>query len=69
METLVDMMIVSEVWWEDGTVHIVAWVPDLVEGKPRYRLKHIIYDTEQKRLLRVEDEETPAAGAAATLPA
>ncbi len=50
-------------------VHIIAWVPDLVEEKPRYRLKHIVYDAEQKRLLRLEDEGAPATRAAATLPA
>ncbi len=61
METLIDLRIISEVWEENGYIHVIAWVPDLVEGKPRYRRKHIVYDVAGKRIVRVieaEREET-----------
>jgi hypothetical protein len=53
METLLDLMIVSEVWSEDGVVHVLAWIPDIEEGRPRYRLKHIVYDASRRRVVRV----------------
>lgn len=61
MEPLVDMMIVSELWREDGRVHIVAWVPDIVDGRPRYRRKHIVYDTARRQVVRVTDAEKEPA--------
>ena len=61
METLVDLMIISEVWEENGYIHVIAWVPDLVEGKPRYRKKHIIYDASGKRIVKVIEAERKEA--------
>ena len=55
METLLDLMIISEVWSDNGYIHITAWIPDLEQGKPRYRLKHIIYDTLKRRVVKVEN--------------
>ena len=60
MESLLDMMIVSELWREDGLVHVVAWVPDIVDGKPRYKRKHIVYDVAGRRVVSVRDAETRA---------
>lgn len=57
METLIDLMIISEVWEENGYIHVIAWVPDLVEGKPRYRKKHIVYDVADKRIVRMMEAE------------
>ena len=57
METLIDLMIISEVWEENGYIHVIAWVPDLVEGKPRYRKKHIVYDVADKRIVRMIEAE------------
>lgn len=57
METLIDLMIISEVWEENGYIHVIAWIPDLVEGKPRYRRKHIVYDVAGKRIVRVIEAE------------
>ena len=57
MESLIDLMIVSELWREDGLVHIVAWVPDIVGGKPRYKRKHIVYDLAGRRIVSVRDAE------------
>ena len=61
METLIDLMIISEVWEENGYVHVIAWVPDLVEGKPKYRRKHIIYDIVGKRIVKVIEAEKEEA--------
>ena len=57
METLLDLMIISEVWSDNGRIHIVAWIPDLHQGKPRYQRKHIIYDTLKRRVVKVENAE------------
>ncbi len=57
METLAELMIVSEAWVEDGFVHIVAWIPDIVNGKPRYRRKHVVYDTWRDTIVSIRDAE------------
>ena len=61
METLIDLMIISEVWEENGYIHVIAWVPDLVEGKPRYRKKHIVYDVADKRIVGMIEAERKEA--------
>jgi len=57
METLAELMIVSEAWVEDGLVHIVAWIPDMVNGKPRYRRKHVVYDAQRDTIVSIRDAE------------
>ena len=56
---LAELMIVSELWFEDSKVHIVAWVPD-VDPKSRrmiYTRKRIVYDLESGRVeIRNEPE-------------
>jgi hypothetical protein len=57
MGILADLMIVSEVWRENGKIHILAWIPDVdPESKSlRYRRKHIVYD-EERREIQVKEE-------------
>ena len=61
METLVDLMIISELWEEDEVLHVIAWIPDLENGRPRYHRKHIVYDKSAKKIVRIKDLEQRAA--------
>ena len=55
MGFLVDMIIVSEVWRENGKLHIVAWIPDIDPARHTltYRRKHIVYDEAAGRILEM----------------
>jgi len=58
MRLLTNMMIVSEAWRENNTVHIVAWIPDIDprERTLAYKKKHILYDESAGQVIAVRDE-------------
>jgi len=57
MEALADMMILSELWFEDDIAHLVVWIPGMVDGEPRYRKKHIVYSLSRNVILEVREVE------------
>ncbi|NPA05194.1 MAG: hypothetical protein GXO09_03780 [Crenarchaeota archaeon] len=55
MSMLSELMIVSEMWEENGKINIIAWIPDIEKGVLKYRKKHIIYDPASKRIQCIKD--------------
>lgn len=58
MDILADMIIISEVWREDGILHIIAWVPDIdpVKRSFVYKRKHILYNESVGKIIEIRDE-------------
>ena len=56
METLTELMIVSEISeTDDGKIVLIVWLPDLTERGLTFRKKRIIYDPEESRILKMEN--------------
>jgi len=53
---LSELMIVSEFWFKDSDVHLIAWIPDInpKTSKPEYAKKHIVYNVEANTIKLIE---------------
>ncbi len=52
MKVFSELMIVSEMWFENSKVHLIVWLPDFdaATGKMVFAKKHIVYDMASDRV-------------------
>ena len=56
MEMLAELVVISQLWFEDNVIHIIAWVPDIdPQERIRYVKKKIVYDLERDQLIEMRD--------------
>ncbi|MCE4600479.1 MAG: hypothetical protein F7C38_02800 [Desulfurococcales archaeon] len=56
MDIASELMIISQLWIEDGRANVIVWMPDIDPQKGlKYVQKKIVYDLENDQIIEIRD--------------